>query len=79
MNTITIEPSRYKGALQYAQRKGISVQDMVVTYLLSFPVASEPQKSQQKLPAHLEKLCGILKGAEEIKGDDRLDYILRKG
>lgn len=77
MNTITISPTRYAGAARYAKQHNVSIQQMVDEYLMTFQDET-PKGTASELPDRWKKMAGILAGVEDIKGDDRLDYILSK-
>lgn len=48
MSTITVEPSIYQGAVQYARQHNVSVEKMVEDYLLRFQMLAVPQTQEKK-------------------------------
>jgi hypothetical protein len=59
--TLSVDPSVIKRAKRYAKQHGISVSQMVETYLVTL---TKPPASQQTEPPVLRALSGILKGID---------------
>lgn len=82
MNTVTLPYDTYKGAVLYAEKQKLSVDDFVNKIVLSVIYTNPTEKPCRKphTPSSLLSLCGILKNAAKETTDEELrdEYIRDK-
>ncbi len=77
MNTITIDPSLYRGVELYARSHDLSVRDIVEKYLKQMLAKVTKKNAAKQNMYSWDELCGIF---ESDKVDQELvdDYLLEK-
>jgi antitoxin component of RelBE/YafQ-DinJ toxin-antitoxin module len=73
--TLSVDDDVVTRAKRYAQRQGTSVSRLVETYLDA--LARPPAIADERLPASLRRLRGILRGVK-FDREDYVDYLERK-
>lgn len=79
METFTVNTNKYVAAQIYAKKHNVSIEQLVDNFLNSFSQSKQKADVQQaEMPAPILQLRGILKDAEKVEGDERLNYLLNK-